>query len=329
VADGKGEGLRGRNSRCENWTFIVPVANLVLTKAVGREFRMERVTFVHKNRLPYVRKNLGLGVPVSELKKRRSSSFFEEAEAYAVVRASGTREEVESRCLKMVREELHLLSVSHLGYGRRGRIRSAVPKGEEIHSSVSLLSVRGRDSTPLRRSTVTSPQNEMVLDWRWKRFQDQVLFTNLHKILQRQTQVENSWCDDLRRTALLIGESVGANDLLKSFIWNMAALETLLTKQDQEKTEVALSTRAEALLGWVVWGRVETDEGHEREVSLWEVEDYERWIRECLRERNRLLHGGKRDGVTEEHLAFTDLLLLNILANLVRFPKLSPPKTKS
>ena len=59
---------------------------------------------------------------------------------------------------------------------------------------------------------------------------------------------------------------------------------------------------------------------------MWELEDFEGWIRKCVRERDRLLHGGKRKGITEELLFFTDLLLLNIFANLVRFPKLFPSK---
>ncbi len=80
MADRKGEGLGGRIDGRERWTFVVPVEILVLTDAVSREFKVERVTFVHRARLPYVRKKLGLGVPVSELKKRQEgSSFFEDA----------------------------------------------------------------------------------------------------------------------------------------------------------------------------------------------------------------------------------------------------------
>jgi hypothetical protein len=330
VADRKGGGLGDRNDDRERWTFIVPVENLVLTDAVSREFEMERVTFVHKDRLPYVRKKHGLGVPVSELKKRPGgTSFFEVAGAFAVVRHAGTREEVERRCLEMVREELHLLSVSRLGYSRRDRGKPAVPKGEDVHSSVSFLSVRGRDSAPFWNSAATSPRNSMVLDWHWKRFQDDVLFTNLCRILRGKTKVKENWRNDLRRAALLIGESVDANDLLKSFIWNIAALETLLLKQVQEKTEDALLRRAEALLGWVRWGEVQDNEGRKRRVSVWELEDFEGWIGNCVRERNRFLHGGKREGITEELLFFTDLLLLNILDNLVRFPKLFPSKDEA
>ena len=311
----------------ERWTFIVPVENLVLTDAVSREFKVERVTFVHRDRLPYVRKRHGLAVPVSELEKRQGgTSFFDQALAYAVVRQAGTRGEVERQCLEMVREELHLLSVSRQGYSRRGNGKPAVPKGEDVHSHASFLSVRGRDGVPFRNFAATSPRNVMVLDGRWKRFQDRVLFTNLRKILWRKTKVESSWRDDLRRAALLVGESADANDLLKSFIWNMAALETLLLRQDQEKTEDALISRAEALLGWVLWGEVQDEEGRKRRVSVWELKDFKGWIETCVQERNGFLHNGKRKGITVKLLAFTDLLLLNIFANLVRFPKLFPSK---
>jgi hypothetical protein len=38
--------------------------------------------------------------------------------------------------------------------------------------------------------------------------------------------------------------------------------------------------------------------------------------------RNSLLHQGKRDGITDRVVAFTGHLLLNLLSNLVAFPKL-------
>jgi hypothetical protein len=71
VADDSGKETHRHYSRRESWTFIVPVGNLSLTNAASREFRVEeRVTLVHKDRLPYVRKKHGLGMPVSELKKK-------------------------------------------------------------------------------------------------------------------------------------------------------------------------------------------------------------------------------------------------------------------
>src|SRR5215212_274181 len=121
-----------RSSRSESWTFLVPIGNLVLTEAVGREFKLDRVTFVHRDRLPHVRERLRLGVRVSELKKSpRLKRFFEVAEAYAVVTESGSRKDVgdiKRRCLKMVKDELHLLSLSQLGYSPRALMKPIVPE---------------------------------------------------------------------------------------------------------------------------------------------------------------------------------------------------------
>jgi hypothetical protein len=291
-----------------SWTFLFPVGELYLTEAVGREFRVDRVTFVHRDKLPRVRKRLGLGATVSEVKKiLRGWDFFESAEAFAVVRQSGDQEEVERRCLEMVREELSILSLSRLGYARRKNMGPIVGPGEVPNSYAAFLAVSSRDGPWFgNRCRRTAPLAQAVLDGRWKNFQGRMFFTKLLKILRGETKVEGSWRRELRRASVMLGESVGANDLLKSFVWNMVALEMLLTKQDGKLLDT-LPRRVEALLGWVFH---------------WEAENYEGRIREMYGKRNELLHHGKRDNITEQDLAFTDHLLVNLLVNLVGNPKL-------
>ena len=298
-----------RASRNESWTFLIPIGNLVLTEAVGREFKVDRVTFVHRDRLPLVRERLRLGVRVSELKKRRRlKRFFEVAETYAVVTESGSRRDVERRCLEMVREELHLLSLSQLGYSR-ALMKPIVPKGEVVHSYVDYLTVRSRaaaqDTAHWDSFHITAQKGDVVMDASWKRFQNKLFFANLLKILRRETQVDAGWRDELRRASVMIGEGVGANDLLKSFLWNMVALEMLLTRNEQAKMVETLPMRVEALLGWVFF---------------WEEKDYGARIRDVYRKRNDLIHRGRRDRITDVDLAFTDHLLVNLLANLVNLP---------
>ena len=76
-----------------------------------------------------------------------------------------------------------------------------------------------------------------------------------------------------------------------------------------------LPKRAESLLGWVLLS-------DEPETTLWKAGKYEAQIRDVYKKRNRLLHQGKRDGITDRDVAFTDHLLINLLSNLVAFPKL-------
>lgn len=295
-----------------NWTFIIPVGELYLSDNLHREFRIDRVILIHRDKLPLVRKRLGLGATVSELKKRtRGWDFFEKAEAFAVVRMSGQRERVERRCLGLIREELSILAASQLGYSNRSQMGPIVAPGEIVHSYVTFLSVNNHDETwfgNLLKRTV--PLSQMVMDRRWKGYQDDMFFTKLLRILRGETEVDAGWRRELRRASVMLGDSVGAHDLHKSFIWNMVVLEMLLTKQD-DRLRDTLPQRVEALLGWVFY---------------WRVEDYEERIREMYGKRNALLHQGKRNAITEQDLAFTDHLLVNLLVNLVGNPRLFSSK---
>ena len=58
-----------------------------------------------------------------------------------MVRQSGTRKGIERRCLEIVREELHLLSLSQLGHSFRDQMRPVLPEGKDVHSYVDFLIV--------------------------------------------------------------------------------------------------------------------------------------------------------------------------------------------
>ena len=148
------------------------------------------------------------------------------------------------------------------------------------------------------------------MDHSCKKFQDLMFFPSLLKILRKETTIDEGWRDELCRVAVLVGESVGANDPFKSFLWNMIALEMLLTKDEKGMKDV-LPRRMAALLDWI---------------SDWWTMDYPKLIGEAYDKRNMLLHQGQRDELTEWDVAFTDHLLFHALTNLVRAPKLFPSK---
>jgi hypothetical protein len=291
-----------------SWTFMVPVGELLLMEAVAREFRIDRVTLVHRDRLPRVRKRLGLGATISQVKKTIPDwDFFDSGLGFAVMKQSGEPEKVTKQCLSVIREELSILALSQLGYSRRRQMSPIALAGENTRPYISFLAYNDRDRTRFGKMFMTTtPSNQVVLDEGWKDFQDNVFFTRLLSILRGKTKVAESWRCELRRAAVLIGESVGANDLLKSFVWNWVALEMLLTYHAREAQDI-LPKRAEALLGWATY---------------WEPDDYEGRIRGVYKKRNDLLHRGKRDAISPKDLAFTDHLLVNLLANLVSHPKL-------
>jgi len=90
------------------------------------------------------------------------------------------------------------------------------------------------------------------------------------------------------------------------FIWNIIAIELLLTTSG-DKIVDTLPTRVETFLEWL---------------NNWEQANYKKRIREIYKIRNNFSHNGKRDLVQISDLLFSDILVLNVLLNIVKHPKI-------
>jgi hypothetical protein len=67
----------------------------VLGEAAGRDFGMDAVLFIDRNKLPCVRTRLDLSALVSETKNTiHDRGFFKSAEAFAVVGQRDTSEDI-------------------------------------------------------------------------------------------------------------------------------------------------------------------------------------------------------------------------------------------
>jgi len=297
--------LHERN-RPGSWVAVVPVTRLILTAAVQREFRVERVVFVDSAKLPRIRRRLGIPYRISEIKKRdpHSESFWGSSDTFAVVRHSGRPEDVKNEVIRLVRDELSLLALSQLGYAKRRHSSYPAVRGEDIGGVVDrvLIETEGERHINFSHRSVQR-LSPLVLDGTWVRFQRSVFFADLLKILNGTIEVARSWKQRLRRAALLAGQSQCADDIAQAFLWNMMALETVLPQPDTRKYREALTRYGEAFLGWV---------------GFWQVDDYETKIGVAYSKRNHLVHRGERDSISIADLLFTDDLLLNILLNLVK-----------
>ncbi len=77
-------------------------------------------------------------------------------------------------------------------------------------------------------------------------------FSRLLDVLDKRIKVHGSWRQDLKRAAILIGKSLNSNDVSMSFLYNMIALERLLTTRGDKYAE-ALPERIERYrLDWVL-----------------------------------------------------------------------------
>lgn len=297
-----------------DWLFVTPIGNLALATEIGREFRIERVLFVHRDKLPRIRKRLGFPVKISEVKSSPPvpiySDFFTSADTFAIVRQKGKLGEIESNCYRMVEDSISILALSQLGYARRRFASRIALYGEHEPGRTQRVFLNTNDASRTFAGRMTNSPGPFPITGHWRNFHREAFFLDLVKIIHGELRVSTPWRHDLRRAAILAGRSMNSNDVPSSFLWNMVALELLLTRQG-DKYPTVLQARSEAFLGWV---------------GFWSSDGFEQKIGDVYRKRNDLVHRGIRDHISKRDLLFTDDLLFNLFVNIVRFRRLFQSK---
>lgn len=294
------------------WVFIVPVSNLVLTKDTDYEFKVDRITFVDSSKLPRIRKRLGFPFTISEFKKRWPDvldRFFGHSRTFATMRLTGIGSEIEEVFLSHVRDELSLLTLSQLGYSRRKHQATPCVSEEGKTGLLSYLMLNVTKNSWTQPNENTTKLSKLTLDKNWLRWQGDYFFPLLD-IIRGKEKVSPAWRKDIRNAAVLAGQSQQSSDRAKCFMWNMIALELLLTRKGDTYTEM-LPNRAEAFLGWM---------------NNWQSGNFEENIREIYNKRCTFVHRGDSSSIEIADILFSDDLILNVLMNVVNHPKLFKSK---
>lgn len=285
------------------WLFVVPISGLVLTKAVDEELVIDGITFVSREKLPRIRKRLGFPKKISELgKKGVAAGFFKKSKVYAVGKLGGYGEDKENEFLARVGIGLDILSLSQLGYGRR-RSNACLSIGKEKPvGSSSLCMFNLTTTSSVSEIRVVGRYQDLFLETRWRNYQRKWGFIfKLIKVINGCSDIGNGWKRNIIDAAVLSGQSQSSNNLPHAFLWNIIAIETLLTKQgDTYLTD--LPNRVEAFIGWTI---------------DWSIEEFNLKISEAYKARSQFVHAGKSDHITIEQLLFTDTLILNIFINIL------------
>ena len=121
------------------------------------------------------------------------------------------------------------------------------------------------------------------------------------KILQSNFEVKLKWKKTLRRVGILMGKSYCTNEITLSFLYNIIALETLLTDEN-DKISKELPKRILDFIGWVF----------ENNYSFPEK------FKELYRKRCQVVHNGNLDDVTIQDVIDSDWILRNVFYNIIR-----------
>ena len=246
----------------------MPIHNLEIAQDIGGEYKIEDVLFVDAEKLPRIRKRLRLPLTVGEYKSNMpigSSGLdpFKSAKTYAVVRTKREDQQPLDREFRLVREAIYLLASSQFfRVKRHNRTLFGGPEfGQRYLESYPLLCNENQQWQ--WSNTTIGPYEPYRLNKAWNRHTRHSHFPGLVKILNRKKQVHRKWRESLRRACLLAGQSFFARNIWEAYIYDMIALETLLTRGD-EKFPNAIIDKIVALFGWItdedtgMWERVTT-----------------------------------------------------------------------
>lgn len=288
-----------------SWVMCVPISNLVIEKdGIAQEHRVDRVTFISAKKLPYIRKRLGIPMKMSTLRKKHKTSacnILKKYYTYAIIRFNGCLETEEAKALNRIREELSMLALSQIGYAKRRRNFAPTIAREQGVGVTEYFAVKSSDSSFVSSAMLRGKVGPLVLNKQWKYFQKKAFYFKLLKIIRGEIGVARQWKNDLRNAAILVGQSQCMLDLPQAFLWNMIAIELLLTHQGDKYLE-ELPKRAEAMLGWV---------------NYWSDDNYESRIKDIYKKRCALVHNGVRENILIDDLLFSDDLILNLFTNIV------------
>lgn len=206
-------------------------------------------------------------------------------------------------CLKIIEEELDILSLSLLGFSKRryNFYPTIYFSIDDKNSNTMFSDVKdgGFWTNMSRRALIP-----IDIDDRWHNFHNEFFFIKLIKILQGKHILSDGWFKDIRNASILVGQSFRSCDIAQCFLKNIIALETLLTDSN-DKVSKELPKRVEFFIGWI---KDRNKQGYQTFMdNLQNVYD----------KRCKYVHSGKFDEITVKDLIYTDELIFNIFNNII------------
>lgn len=299
----------------DNWLFVTPIEGLVLTSATKNEIKINRVTFISKNKLPYVRLRFGLPVKfsqLSELVKTNAGTFVDkflkESDTYALLPYKGNPKDKKLENKNIVQDELNILLLSLLHCEKRKFNSKVQIKENDAHNYHRGLNIM--KTTP-QFSLGWDALSYMIvkLDSDWHKFQKRYFYYKFLKLINEQN---SPWLNILTQAGKILGKGQNESDLPNALLFNVIALEMLLTNQNDKISE-KLIERIAFFLDWC---------------EEWDEQNFTEKIKDLYSKRCLYVHDGNTRGITKDDVIFSDSIAFNILNNIVKFIHQIPSKTK-
>jgi len=290
------------------------VSGVSLTKALNYELPLIEVTLVSGLALRRRWKRFGFPHKFSDFDSRYpgfSKDLIDDQATYATLFRTGKLKDIRSEVNHLVKKELYILSASQLGWGRRKNnacIELVDP--QSARQKYKAFYINTDEYGWHQPNKLVGRWQPLVLDERWKEFNHSSFLLDFLRMMRDGSSISSKWRNSLSNALRLAGQSQSTFDMPKAFLWNMIALESLLTSA-QDKVSKELPERVKAFIGWV---------------DDWKSGILSRKIDELYQKRCRMVHDGQIDGVEYEDVFILDEILVNVLMNILKHLRLFPTK---
>lgn len=276
--------------------------NITFSKELPSFLKIGRVIFVTKEYLLKNKKKYGISESYDNFCHGKSLfdsvGEFNKHKVFALIQTKwdGKRDlDIE---LDEISNATKILASSQISYMKRYQFKKF---GHEFNDqpyctwSFNFAVLSDKNSHAWHRIFPIEPFN---LNELWKQRSKDCFFNELLKICNKQQKT--AWEKDIIKAAELIGKSVLAGSIYEAFENNFIALDLLLLRAS-DKQNASLFERADALLGWFLDGS-----------------KFKPVLEALYRKRCGLFHEGSYKEINAIDLINSDVIVLNIFANIIR-----------
>lgn len=294
------------NKKHESWVLVKGVYGIELSKSINNEFEIDGVTLISKSKLmsERVRKRLKLPLSVKELAL--------DCPTFAIKNEYTSKE----KSIEQAREafETLVLEISYIILATQVWINN--------DSFKALLNLHGKPNTAVSNVLMynlndISQESRNVVKYKRPRnifnLDSNVLssarkhgFLSYYLNLDKSNMTRNMK-KDLRNSIIFLGRSQNSIEPYISFLNNMIAIDCLLSSDKEGKHVDSSQKKLEVFFGWT---------------ELWFTDLHKDNIKKIYGVRASMVHDGKTDEITIEHVKYTNFILGNLLHNLCKYPNI-------
>jgi len=293
----------------KDYSLIVPIYNLEISQELYGEFKIGDVLYSSVDKLPRIRNRLNIPYPISEYKnKLKHSKIFDESKVYACIRTKREKDSSLAKEYKRLKESIYLLASSqHYHLSRNRKYYFGGPEYKDFIIDGYYLFENNKKGHFYFHSGLQNKIEPYRLDKKFISYSKHHFFHYLIAIINNPAKykIKQDWYHTLRRAGILAGQSQFAKSLSDAFLFDMIALETLLTRRG-DKFPDEIINRLISFFGWY------TSENRR---------PWENLIKRLYDVRCSLVHDGRQMDLCMRDLLNADKLLSNLLECLCRITK--------